>query len=111
MRKVLGFCCLIILLSCQQEKPRFKFMSEGFVENCLDLVIATKEDNMIEFPHIYDSLATDIPWPSDDTVLLEGMLHERGFKMINYGWGPFACGPRFVSRTMQKGDCICQVGK
>jgi hypothetical protein len=111
MRKVLVFCCLLCLFSWKEKKPRFKHMSDGFVEKCLDLVIETKGDDLIEFPHIYDSLATDIPWPSNDTVLLEGMLQERGFKMINYGWGPFPGGPRLVSRAMQKGDCICEVAK
>lgn len=103
---------LLAAFSCGKGPDKTSSSAGGFIENTLDFVIEHQDNNIIELPSLYDSLATQLPADSAETLLLAEALKKRGFKVINWGRGNFPPrGPRFVSLTLQKDNCFCEVSK
>lgn len=47
----------------------------------------------------------------DETTILDDRLREKGFELVDYGWGNWQQGPRMVHRTLKKESCECTVYK
>jgi hypothetical protein len=103
---------LLTSFSCRTGADKNSSNVADFIENTIDFVTEHKDNNVLELPSLYDSLATQLPADSAETLLLAESLKKRGFKVINWGRGNFPPrGPRFVSLTLQKKNCFCEVSK
>ena len=112
MTKISIFITLsLTTLSCKIVIDKNLPKTKGFIENTIDFVIEHKDNNVIELPFIYDSLVTQIPDDSLESLILAESLKKRGFKVINWDRGNHPRGPRFVNLTLQKENCICEVTK
>ena len=99
---ILLFHLLFYKSECQEN-------SKQFIEKTIDFVIQNKDGNTIELPFIYDSLVSVIPEDSTENLLLVNVLKKKGFKTIDWGRGNYPPrGPRIVTLTMQKDDCLCE---
>lgn len=109
MKKLLYFG-LILMVSCKPEVQQHENKSTRFVDKTLDFVIDNKDNEIVELPRLYDSLAHGLPEQSK--LILAEKLEQRGFKLLDSGRGNCPpLGPRIVSKTYQKGDCFCEVSK
>jgi len=81
-------------------------------ENMLEFILAQKDNQLIEFPTLYDELCTEIADDSAESLILAEHLKDRGFEVINWGRGNFPPrGARIVILTMQRETCFCEVSK
>lgn len=81
------------------------------LEKQIDFIIEEKDCFEVEFPAIYDSLATSIPCDSCESLAIVQILKAKGFLITNWGRGNHMQGPRIVVFTMTKDDCECEVIK
>ncbi|MGZ5244463.1 MAG: hypothetical protein ACXWDO_08580 [Bacteroidia bacterium] len=103
---------VLIIISCRNDRDKNMRRSGNSIESILDIVIENKDGNIIEFPEIYDSLATVIPDDDNEHLILAEALKKRGFKVINWGRGNYPPrGQRIVMLTLQKEQCYCEVAK
>lgn len=110
MKKWYYFLGLILLFSCKRENEKQQLNSKSFVKKTIDFAIANKDNEVMELPGLYDSLSHGLPEKS--RLILAEELEKRGFKNINSGRGNYPPrGPRIVSKTYQKENCICEVSK
>ena len=101
---------LLMLLGCK-EKTTKTTATKNSTESIVDFVLEHKDNTVIELPNLYDSLVTNIPDDSVETLILAEILKKKGFKVINWGRGNFMNGPRIVNFTLQKENCFCVVSK
>ena len=88
MPKTIIFLALILAsLSCKTVVDKNLLKTKAFIENTVDFVLEDKDNNTIELPFIYDSLATQIPDDSVESLILVESLKRRGFKVIYWGGG------------------------
>jgi hypothetical protein len=103
---------LLISFSCKTGTGKNFSDVADFIENTVDFVTEHQDNNVIELPFLYDSLATQLPVDSAETLLLAESLKKKGFKVINWGRGNFPPrGPRIVSLRLKKENCFCEVSK
>ena len=112
MTKTFIYAAIILTaISCKTRVNKNLSKPQSLIEDIVDLAIERKDNNNIELPSIYDSLATRIPDDSSETLMLAESLKKRGFKVINWVRGNSPRTSRFVYLTLQKADCFCEVSK
>lgn len=107
----LALVLLFILSACAHRPQKSK---GDFAEKLVDFVVAnadTVEDKLIELPHLYNSLVSEIPQGSNEKIVLAELLESKGFEVVTWGRGNFPYGARMISLTLKKGDCECRVDK
>ena len=100
-------CALLISASCKTDPG-----AGSTVESSIDMVLEHQDNTRVQFPDLYDSLATEIAEDGRETLILTRSLQKRGFTIADRGRGNLPpLGPRIVSVTLKKGDCFCEVNK
>lgn len=89
------------------EKPE----NADFVDELLAVIIERMDSIPVEFPAIYDTLASRIPVDSVEQLIIVKKLEEQGFTIKRWERGNFAKGPRIVVVELEKEDCHCTVSK
>lgn len=104
---------LFTLTSCVSRTTAPPAKIEGDpLEQIIDLLIANRSGQTVEFPYLYDSLTSTIPVDSLENLIIADMLQQKGFEMVGWGHGNYPPrGPRIVSETFKKDDCYCTVSK
>lgn len=103
MKKYFSAIAVILLFSCSKRQ-------ENTIDQAVDLVIEAHNGRTIEFPYLYDELATSIP--DNDSLKLATILRKKGFKEINSGHGNYPPrGPRIILKDFQKDKCLCTISK
>lgn len=102
----------VLIISCNGRSEKALKSPDYPVENMVDYVIKSRDNLMIEFPELYDSLTNNIAEDSSERLILAELLKKRDFNVTNRSRGNFPpLGSRIVSVVMKKGDCYCQVDK
>lgn len=98
-----------MLPTCSEKSPQ---EGEDFIVEIVDLAIKLKNDEPIELSTLYDSLVSELPVDSLETLVLAEELKRKGFKVVDWGRGNFPPhGVRIAILSLAKDDCYCTVSK
>jgi hypothetical protein len=100
---------MLILTACSVKSQKER---DDFIGEVVDLAAKLKNDEPIELSTLYDSLVSELPVDSLETLVLAEELKRKGFRVVNWGRGNFPPhGVRIVILSLAKDDCYCTVSK
>lgn len=112
VKKLISAFLLTQIFACREEPQKSESSQHAFVNRTIDFVVSQRANETIELPFIYTDLVSEIPSDANESSILADALKEKGFKVVNWGRGNYPPrGPRIVSLTLLKKDCICEVNK
>jgi hypothetical protein len=86
--------------------------ANDFVSEVVDLAIRLKNDQPLELSTLSDSLVSELPVDSVETLILAEELKRKGFTVVDWGRGNFLPnGVRIVTLRLVKDDCQCTINK
>lgn len=97
--------CLIIALftiSCSNREPMISIVTNSLEKSC-----QFESSEFLEFYQDVDKIRND----DDEILFIVEALKKEGYAVSKWGRGNWEYGPRIVSYTMTKNDCLCRIDK
>lgn len=99
---------VLAIVSCGKDKE----MHIDFTDQVIDLAIESSKGKTIQFPELYDTLASVIAKDDFEKVILVDKLKKRGFEVNKWGRGNHPpLSKRILNYELRRNDCKCEVTK